>query len=348
MEIGTKIKKLRRKYGYTQEELAERLNVTSQTISKWENQISMPDISLLPQIAEVFGVTIDDLFNLSIEQKLDRIENKFDLEEELSDVEFTEIKEFLESLINDENHKLKATYLLTFLYTHRLMADSRKIKKYGKLAIKLNPALKENTQWMLGKAENDYCWDWDISNHNSGINFYKEVVNENKEVSLPYHYLIWNLIIDHRCDEAEYYLNKLKELRPDAVIITEAYRAGIELARFNEKKADEIMANLEKSYPDDEGCLFEIAQYYTKKGQFEKAIAYYEKSFEKDEKRPRYSDCLLGILAIYDILGDKENKLITYERIIEFYKNEWHMKDEVALKDMVKEKEKLEREINKK
>ena len=55
-------------------------------------------------------------------------------------------------------------------------------------------------------------------------------------------------------------------------IITEAYRAGIALARYDEKEADEIMINLGKKYGDEDGYLFEIAQYYTKKGQFEKAI----------------------------------------------------------------------------
>lgn len=46
----------------TQEQLANELGLTFQAISKWENGLSCPDISLLPQLAEIFGVTIDDLF----------------------------------------------------------------------------------------------------------------------------------------------------------------------------------------------------------------------------------------------------------------------------------------------
>ena len=68
MELGLRIKQLRMKAKLTQEELASRLGVTSQAISKWENQVTMPDVSLLPEISEVFGVTIDELFDLSIEQ----------------------------------------------------------------------------------------------------------------------------------------------------------------------------------------------------------------------------------------------------------------------------------------
>ena len=60
--IGTRIAELRREHSMKQDELAELLGVTPQAVSKWENGASMPDISLLPKIAEIFGVTIDSLF----------------------------------------------------------------------------------------------------------------------------------------------------------------------------------------------------------------------------------------------------------------------------------------------
>ena len=84
MELGNKIKQLRQKSGLTQDQLASKLGVTAQAVSKWENSVTMPDITLLPQIAIEFGVTIDDLFNLTLEQKLERIENSLEFEECLS------------------------------------------------------------------------------------------------------------------------------------------------------------------------------------------------------------------------------------------------------------------------
>lgn len=60
--MGENIACLRRRIGMTQEMLAYRLGVTSQAVSKWERQISCPDVSLLPVMAEIFGVSIDDLF----------------------------------------------------------------------------------------------------------------------------------------------------------------------------------------------------------------------------------------------------------------------------------------------
>ena len=60
--MGENISSLRRAAGLTQEMLADRLGVTSQAVSKWERQLSCPDVSLLPAMAEVFGVNIDELF----------------------------------------------------------------------------------------------------------------------------------------------------------------------------------------------------------------------------------------------------------------------------------------------
>lgn len=59
--IGNRIGRLRRAANLTQEALAERLGVSSQAVSKWENDLSCPDISLLPELARVLGCTTDEL-----------------------------------------------------------------------------------------------------------------------------------------------------------------------------------------------------------------------------------------------------------------------------------------------
>ena len=61
--IGSNIRAFRLNYKYTQEQLAEKLGVTFQAVSKWETNANMPDISLLPRIAKALGITIDELFS---------------------------------------------------------------------------------------------------------------------------------------------------------------------------------------------------------------------------------------------------------------------------------------------
>ncbi len=62
MTIGKNIADLRKNSGMTQAQLAETLGVSSQTISKWENEVTMPDIMLLPVIAGCFDITVDELY----------------------------------------------------------------------------------------------------------------------------------------------------------------------------------------------------------------------------------------------------------------------------------------------
>ena len=59
--MGKRISDLRKSKGMTQEQLAQRVGVTAQAVSKWENDLSCPDISILPQLAEALDVTTDEL-----------------------------------------------------------------------------------------------------------------------------------------------------------------------------------------------------------------------------------------------------------------------------------------------
>ena len=61
------LKTIRKEKGFSQEQLATRLNVVRQTISKWEKGLSVPDAELLIQLAEVLGVEVSDLLGQKIE-----------------------------------------------------------------------------------------------------------------------------------------------------------------------------------------------------------------------------------------------------------------------------------------
>ncbi|MBP3919302.1 MAG: helix-turn-helix transcriptional regulator [Clostridia bacterium] len=67
MHIGNNIKFLRMKNQFTQEQIAERLGVSYQAVSKWETNANTPDIALLPEIAALFHISIDALFSDDIE-----------------------------------------------------------------------------------------------------------------------------------------------------------------------------------------------------------------------------------------------------------------------------------------
>lgn len=74
INIGNMIKTLRKKQGITQEQLADRIGVSFQAVSKWENSIAMPDITLVPVIAQYFGVSTDELLSYDSVEKDNEIE----------------------------------------------------------------------------------------------------------------------------------------------------------------------------------------------------------------------------------------------------------------------------------
>ena len=62
LNLGTKIRELRKRDGRTQDNLAEALGVTAQAVSRWESGGSYPDMEMIPAIANYFNVSIDELF----------------------------------------------------------------------------------------------------------------------------------------------------------------------------------------------------------------------------------------------------------------------------------------------
>ena len=74
LSIGNKIKTLRKQRGITQEQLAESIGISFQAVSKWENNIALPDITLAPALASYFGVTMDELFDYNLRETAEKIE----------------------------------------------------------------------------------------------------------------------------------------------------------------------------------------------------------------------------------------------------------------------------------
>lgn len=78
LTIGENIRRFRKENDVTQECLAERLGVTYQSVSRWENGTTYPDLELIPAIAEMLGVTVDELFGIPQIEKEKRAVETFD------------------------------------------------------------------------------------------------------------------------------------------------------------------------------------------------------------------------------------------------------------------------------
>lgn len=127
LKIGEKIKDLRKKQDVTQEKLAAYLNISYQAISKWENGTALPDLTLLPGIANFFGVSTDELLGMK-------------------DTEETEELKGFEKIYS-ENFCLGKTY-------ENIVLSRRVLEKYPR-----------NYQWMMNLACVLCCYN-DTAEHN--------------------------------------------------------------------------------------------------------------------------------------------------------------------------------------
>ena len=71
--IGEMISSLRKEKGMTQNDLAEKMNVTDKAVSKWERNISCPDINSIPKLAEILGTTVEELLNAQSKKENNKI-----------------------------------------------------------------------------------------------------------------------------------------------------------------------------------------------------------------------------------------------------------------------------------
>ena len=90
MDIGVVIKKYRKEAGMTQEEMANRLGVTTPAVNKWENSNSKPDIELLAPIARLLDISLDTLLSFH---------------EKLSDTEIEEIIRKMDKMFSEEGYE---------------------------------------------------------------------------------------------------------------------------------------------------------------------------------------------------------------------------------------------------
>lgn len=96
MNIGNKIKELRKSRGLTQEQLANAIGISFQAVSKWETNIAYPDITLAPVLANFFGVSMDELFDFNLAEKEKEIKEIVDKAYEYRECDPTKSRKIIE------------------------------------------------------------------------------------------------------------------------------------------------------------------------------------------------------------------------------------------------------------
>lgn len=319
--IGDNIKNLRVKTGLSQAELAEKLYITSQAISKWENNTSQPDINLLPDLASIFGVNIDDLFSYSDEKTYSKIENMIEIQNNMDNEAFIKAEKFLLEKLKSKADDYRANSLLGDLYIFYSANLRAKAVFYGKKAFDLNP----NSIFDLNTINNASLGlrdDFSVNNHKDLIDYYKKEIKLWGENTNLYEYLIKNLIDDGRFKEAKYYVNIAKSQTQDKIY--EFYDLYIREKETSFNDLSDSYLELSNKYFDDSNIIYNIANRFSLNGKYESAISLWKKAFECQEM-PRYTDYHEAMALSYILMGDKDNAIKMYNEELELLKDEWNI-----------------------
>ena len=280
--IGGNIKKLRVEKGVTQEQLAERLSITYQSVSKWENGITSPDLYLLPAIADFFEITIDELFQPNMQGYKNKAARLFALyEHRHTSRNFNGAEAEFESLIADgkaDAEDYRNFGVLNQFHARMLNQKAEEALKKAietgegqKLSFKASVTVSEASEGQLRQLLES------LGRNRENIEKYEQAIRDN-----PGRAHNWYGLIDS-------------------------------YAVADPDKALETARGCLEQFPGDAGLLFKCGYLCRNLKQFGEAEAYFRKSIERDSDHgPSY----YYLAFLYSETKEYEKAIWAWEQVI--------------------------------
>ncbi len=334
MEIGTQIKALRSRRGVTQEALASALGVTAQAVSKWETGAAAPDIGLLPALSVYFGVTIDALFALSDDSRMERIQNMIWDVRVLDPNDVTASREFLLEKGKKEPKNGKVLELLADL-ENRLAKDHHQwAENYAKEALERDPGLR-GARSILVEAMDGKCWDWAGGEHQLLITWLRDYLERHPGDSRTAMWLMDQLIDSYRFAEAEAVFADMETY--ENTYRTAMYRGMLDWFQGRKEQAYAVWKARMEQEPGEWVLPSTIGEYLCRDGRYQEAIPYFRRAFDA-AKAPRFSDPLICLVQCYELLGDKQAAAEACREHLQLLQSEWGCKEGDETYDFVQRK----------
>lgn len=320
MEIGNQIKQLRLRRGVTQEALAQHFGLTAQAVSKWECGTAAPDIELLPELSAYFGVTIDELFALSDNTRMERIQNMLWDVRYLNPADVENERNFLLEKASREPGNGRPHELLADLENHLAKEHREKAAEYAKEALRRDPNLRE-AHGSLVEAMSGQCGDWYYGNNSELIRYYEGFVAEHPDNWRGYMCLMDQLLDDCRFDEARKYWLVFAQV--DHSYRTPLYEGKLLWAAGKQDEAMVVWGRMQEEFADEWCVWLSMGDVMARSGCYEQAKQFYRKALDT-MAAPRFVDGLESIAQICELQGDYAGAIAAYEEELELFDKEWH------------------------
>ncbi len=305
MELGKTIKALRTERAMTQETLAEMLGVSPQAVSKWENDVTMPDIGLLPALSVAFGVAIDDLFALSDDEHLNRIGAMLINTRDLPESGFAATESQLNAIVARKPDSARAHLLLAKLYEHRIGTYTRQAVQWAQQAIRIAPEEKAGHS-VLTNVLHGYGGDWTCNNTLEMVRYYRALLRRVPEYEEGWRWLLDQLIGNGLLDEAQTIIDSTPTVGRH--VCAKMWRGDIAYARGDGAEALRLWQECIDEAPDSWRPHAWRADRMVRMGRWDDAIADYE-AWLRLQPPPAYTDPFICMALLWEEKGDVDRAI---------------------------------------
>lgn len=321
MEIGNQIRQLRLRRGITQEAMAQHFGITPQAISKWERGVTTPDIAMLPDISAYFGVTIDELFALSDDTRMERIQNMIWDVRYFDPADVEKERCFLLEKAKREPENDEVYELLADMENHLSREHHDFAAEYAGKALRRNPNNK-SAHAALVEAMGGRFSDWYANNHFNLILFYKDFVAQNPHVGRAYMWLIDHLLDAGRIEEAAEYCRQFKKV--DNTFRTPLYQGLIFWHQGNKPEAFACWERMQQQYPEEWMVYLFLGDIMARSSEYEAAKTYYRQAINC-QNTPTFTDAFESIAQVCELQGNIQEAIDVLKEELDVQKTQWNV-----------------------
>ena len=315
IEIGTQIKNLRKTQGITQDAVAEFVGVSCQAVSKWETGATLPDVALLPSLAALFGVRIDDLFRVDHEDELERVRQIL-YHENLTERNFAYAECILEGILAEDAQNTGALKYYAELLLKRAHSDGLHARRMLERVLMLVP--EEEDAVLLYRR---LCSGGREEARSGNMDFLQ--VCKKHAASQKALERITEAMIDMRdTNGAEEAMGRLESLS-----MQKLFRGELLLMEGDRAGAMAIWSSVPR---DDHKGQYEAGERFRMIGETESAIRCYQNAFSAATE-PRDLSAMYALAFLYRELGRTEEAAQTWETILTVLEQEHHLFDGSAV-----------------
>lgn len=270
------LKRFRMAKNLTQEQAAEVLGVSTQTVSRWECNTTLPDVTILPKIAALYCVTIDDLYketSMAYDNYAQRLGSVF--EASLKPEDFLRADMEYQKLLKSEEYTTEDLRLYGILYQHMMYVCIKKAGEIFDQVIKKGPAKDPDVYWATRRQKGYFLWE--IGRNQENIDEFLPLVKaESKELQE------WICLIQ-------------------AYSFAEDHDSAWEWARKAESR-----------FPENATLHIYTGDLLRSMKRYEEAFRHWKRALEME---PEWCDAAYSMASCYEEMGDYANAFQVYNQI---------------------------------